>query len=228
MSAKFILWDFDGTLAYREGMWAGALASVANWYDPVNIYTIDAFKPALQSGFPWHSPEIKYGERTADQWWSDIQPVFHNAFLQAGVPPKLAVQLSESVRYEYTKLEHWNVYDDVHDALSYFADKGWRQCILSNHIPELANLVNDLDLDKYFELVFSSANIGYEKPHLGFYEYAISRLPKCEKFWMVGDNYSADISGAESANIPAVLVRNTHHLARLQCNSLSDLSKIID
>jgi len=209
-------------------MWSGALASLANRFDPVNIYTIDAFQPALQSGFPWHSPDIKYGQRTPDQWWSDIQPVFHNSFLLAGVSPKLALQLSRSVRYEYTKREHWNVYDDVHDALSYFASEGWRQCILSNHIPELANLVSDLGLDKYFERVFSSANIGYEKPHLGFYEYAISRLPECEKFWMVGDNYKADISGAEAANVPAVLVRNSHHLARLQCDSLKDLSKIID
>jgi len=225
---KYILWDFDGTLAHREGKWSGALASLANRFDPVNIYTIDAFKPALQSGFPWHSPEIKYGERTADQWWEDIQPVFYDAFVQAGVPSKPAMQLARSVRFEYTNKDHWIVYDDVQESLSYFADRGWQQCILSNHIPELAILVEDLGLDVYFEHVFSSANIGYEKPHLGFFEYAISRLPKCEKFWMVGDNYTADILGAEAANLPAVLVRKPHQSARLQCTSLSGLPAIIN
>lgn len=214
-------------MAQQQGKWSGTLASLANQFDPVNIYTIDTFKPALQSGFPWHSPETTYGERTADQWWADIQPVFYNAFLQAGVAPKLALKLSWSVRFEYTKPEHWIVFDDVHETLSFFADNGWRQCILSNHIPELAKLVMDLGLDSYFEHVFTSALIGYEKPHMRFFEYAMSRLPKSNKFWMVGNSYAVDIVGAEAVNIPAVLVRKSHPLARSQCASLSGLRKII-
>ena len=91
-----------------------------------------------------------------------------------------------------------------------FADKSWGQCVLSNHFPELAVLVNDFGLNSYFEHVFTFTTIGYKKPHLGLFEYALSRLPKCNNIWIIGESYNAEIIGADAANLTAVLVRQTH------------------
>jgi len=55
---KYILWDFDGTLAYRDGNWSGALYSILLNNGIIDI-TIDALKPYLTKGFTWHNTEKK-------------------------------------------------------------------------------------------------------------------------------------------------------------------------
>ena len=40
---------------------------------------------------------------------------------------------------------------------------------------------------------------------------------------MVGDNYEADIAGAEAVGIPAILVRNSSSSAKRFCQSLLDV-----
>jgi putative hydrolase of the HAD superfamily len=48
-----ILWDFDGALAYRDGMWSGTLFSVLK-KNKINILLED-IKPYLTTGFTWHN-----------------------------------------------------------------------------------------------------------------------------------------------------------------------------
>ena len=126
-----------------------------------------------------------------------------------------------------TNIEFWSVYDDVLLSLEHFRREGWRHFILSNHVPELAALVSNLGLGSYFDYVFNSVQIGFEKPNQAFFQHVLSDLPDHDQVWMIGDSYTADVLGAAKANIPAVLVRKTHESAKLQCSSLSDLESII-
>lgn len=54
---KLILWDFDGTLATREGMWAGTIQEILQ---ELGVAALDAGKDEIRSllktGFPWHEP----------------------------------------------------------------------------------------------------------------------------------------------------------------------------
>jgi putative hydrolase of the HAD superfamily len=52
----------------------------------------------------------------------------------------------------------------------------------------------------------TSGLVGYEKPNLGIFEYALDLAGRLEKVWMVGDNIEADVGGAEAVGIPAILV----------------------
>lgn len=223
-----ILWDFDGTLAHREGMWSGTLAGLAQRRFPDRNITVESIRPHLQSGFPWHQPERTYGQRSSNQWWNELNPVFANAFAKAGLPRELATELSKSVKNEYIQSEHWSVYDDVEDCLSELSKMGWKHLILSNHVPELPSLVQELGLSHHFEHVITSALVGFEKPHPSIFEHAIGKLPANSKIWMVGDSYSADVAGAESQGIPAILVRKEHALARFSCSSLRSIASIIN
>jgi putative hydrolase of the HAD superfamily len=51
-----ILWDFDGTIAYRDGMWSGTLFSLLG-KNGINNIPIENIKPYLHTGFTWHTPE---------------------------------------------------------------------------------------------------------------------------------------------------------------------------
>lgn len=225
---KIILWDFDGTLALRDPMWSGTLAGLAQRYTPDSDITVESIRPHLQSGFPWHEPEKSYGRRSSEQWWNDLNPVFANAFIKAGLSNDIATELSLAVKTEYTRSEYWSVYDDVEDCLSELTLSGWKHVILSNHVPELPNLVDDLGLSHHFKHIITSARVGFEKPHPLIYEHAIAKLPRSSMVWMVGDNYAVDVAGAERLAIPAILVRKEHESARFRCSSLQGVANIIN
>jgi putative hydrolase of the HAD superfamily len=56
--------------------------------------------------------------------------------------------------------------------------------------------------------LFTSAATGYEKPHTEMFTLALANAGTSSRVWMVGDNPSADIAGAERVGIPALLVRS--------------------
>lgn len=93
-------------------------------------------------------------------------------------------------------------------ALQALSGAGWRHVIVSNHVPELEQLVADLGLAAHFEAVVTSALVGYEKPHPEIFRIATA-LTGTGRTVMVGDNPVADVEGARSAGLEAHLVRRT-------------------
>lgn len=102
----------------------------------------------------------------------------------------------------------WEVFEDSIPALSLLREQGWRHAVLSNHVPELEELVGDLGLGSVIDVVVSSANTGYEKPHTMAYRSVLKVLGEVSRVWMVGDNPIADVVGAEKLGIPGILVRS--------------------
>jgi putative hydrolase of the HAD superfamily len=217
---KCILWDFDGTLANRGGMWSGALLETAARFEPSVACELATFRPYMQAGFPWHTPEIGHEHLvTAEDWWEELIPIFQRAFEAAGLSRARAIALSREVRPVYLDPKGWTVF-----ALR---GAGWSHAILSNHVPELSSLTEALGLRQHFEMVLSSATIGYEKPHEFAFRRALDELGNPSTVWMVGDSYNADIIGARRAGLPAILVRSKHDDAEYQSASLFQLSDIL-
>ncbi len=226
---KVVFWDFDETLTYREWQWRGALAQVAQDADPPLDLTMQDIRPYLQSGQPWHEPEVPHTHlATADQWWEYMEGVLARSFMAAGVPEHTARALSKKVRGEYLDMRYWHVYDDVVPALEALAAEGWRHCVVSNHVPELDEIVEGVGLGGYFDAVLSSAVVGYEKPHPAIYAMAKGRFPGAEEMWMVGDSYEADYVGAEACGIRAILVRKEHPGAARYCEGLACVVEMIE
>ena len=208
-------------------MWSGTLASLAQLKHPELRIAAKDFSPYLRAGFPWHSPKIEHGKKSADLWWADLRPIFENAFEAVGFANNEAVNLASEVKEAYTDSKYWSVFDDVVPCLSDLSSQGWKHFIISNHVPELPDLVEALGLSTYFEAVFTSAKIGYEKPNPKIFEYALAMVGKTSQVWVIGDSYSADIIGAEAVGIPAILVRKSCSDARYNCKSLDEISTIL-
>jgi putative hydrolase of the HAD superfamily len=64
-----------------------------------------------------------------------------------------------------------------------------------------------LGLAPHFEAVFTSAETGFEKPHPEAFARARGALGDPAVIWMIGGNPTADVAGAQTAGIPAILVR---------------------
>jgi len=225
---KYILWDFDGTVAVRDGMWSGALLETIAKFEPSFVCELSIIRPHMQAGFPWHTPETGHEHlAAADDWWEDLFPIFQRAFHAAGLSHSRAIGLSREVRSIYLDPKRWSVFADVIPTLVALRTAGWSHAILSNHVPELPSLAEALGLRQHFEAVFSSAAIGYEKPHEFAFRRTLDELGNPPTVWMVGDSYNADIVGARRVGLPAILVRSKHDDAQYQSASLFQLSDVL-
>lgn len=226
---KALIWDFDGTLAYREGGWAAALLDVLRNEIAECAVTHDQLRPHLRDGFPWHATDQAYPPmRSAEQWWNALDPLFERAFTGVGIDAERARTLAPEVRHTYSKLTYWRLFDDTMPAIETLSSQGWAQVILSNHVPELKSIIEHLQLSPHLPLIFNSAETGYEKPHPQAFRNVLTALGNPRRIWMIGDNMSADVLGAEGVGIPAILVRRHHEDARYYCENLLQLPSIVN
>jgi len=101
----------------------------------------------------------------------------------------------------------YRVYDDVWPALDALRARGYRLGIVSNWGWHLPAICESLGLQPYFEGIFASARVGYEKPHPAFFHHALATMnAQAARAVHVGDSVRADVRGAHGAGLHAVLL----------------------
>lgn len=202
-----IMWDFDNTLAYRNGMWTKSLCNVLDYAGYLGTYDEAVIKNEMRTGLPWHYPEKAHFEYFKGlDWWGYVTRRIAQIIIKSGIAKDKANELAFGFRAEYLKEKEWFLFDETTSALDESISRGYDNLIVSNHTPELGRLVCYLGIEKYFKAVITSAIVGYEKPHPRIFEHAKSICP-ADRYMMIGDNYHADVTGALSCGIDAVLVR---------------------
>jgi putative hydrolase of the HAD superfamily len=225
-----IFWDFDGTLAYRDGMWSGTLFSLLD-KNGINDIPIEKIKPYLQTGFSWHSYEYSHKEIfNGKTWYEYYDNYFYEIFLKIGIKTNIAKKLSKKVITEYMDKTKWFIYDDVIETLKKIIENGYKNYILSNHVPKLAVIVESIGLKKYFSGIYSSANIGYEKPNVRIYEYVLKKLGLDKNTCIIiGDSFNADIKGSENIGMKSILVRSENkEKYKWYCNNFKNIMAKIE
>ena len=206
---RAILWDFDGTLAFREGRWGACLVEILDEHEPGHGIRTDDLRPHLRNGFPWHTPEIEHVHLdTPDAWWAPVEALLVHAYARVGFDPDRSRALAALARARYVDPTRvWALFEDTRPALERLSRDGWEHFVLSNHVPELPAIVTGLGLDDLLDGLVNSATTGFEKPHPEAFAAARRAAGDPEELWMVGDNAVADVEGAERAGIPAILAR---------------------
>lgn len=208
---RVVFWDFDGTLASRPDMWSGCLVEALDEISPGHELAPDDLRPGLRNGFPWHRPDLGHEYlRTAEDWWRAHRPLFVRAYRKAGINAVTATAAASQVSRLYYLPERWSVDPQARSALERVRSACWTSIVVSNHGPELSELVTALGLGDVIGDVITSAEVGFEKPHATIYRHALSRAGSPTTRWMIGDNPVADVEGAQAAGIPAILVHNRH------------------
>ena len=204
-----VFWDFDGTLAYREGFFVGTLVKILDEYIPGLGAKIEDLRPHLNYDFPWHKPDVAHPElSTPEAWWYGIEETFARAFEAVGVDSLKAKKLARLSHEWYVNPLSFILYDDTIQTLEYLQEHGWRHIVLSNHVPELPQIVEGVGLGRLISECISSANVGFEKPNPEIFRIALKMADHPENVWMVGDRVDADVRGAEAVGIRSILVRS--------------------
>ncbi len=226
---KAILWDFDGTLV-KFTSWRLALMDVLDEFEPGHGIDLEQLRPFLRDGFPWHRPDEPHLHLDdPDKWWQALEPFFICAYQGLGFDSRRSTELAGRVRKYMNNPVRYILYDDAIQVLHDLKEKGWKHVILSNHMPELPQVVDALGLFVYIDFCITSGVAGYEKPNPMAFSVALSMAGRLDKVWVVGDNLNSDVRGAEASGIPAILVHSPWvEDVKYYAADLADVIKIVE
>jgi HAD superfamily hydrolase (TIGR01549 family) len=117
----------------------------------------------------------------------------------------------EVLQYEHALFSRNNatLYEDVLPTLDRLQQMDLKMGIISNWDTPLHAMVEELGLAPYFEVVVASHDqrVRSAKPDAAIFEYALNAVGASAKEAVhVGDSFEADIMGAHSAGIRAILL----------------------
>lgn len=134
------------------------------------------------------------------------------------------------VKFLYDEIE---MVDGIEDLLLYLSDK-YKIFTASNGIYKMQeNRLKKSNLDKYFDNVFVSDKIGFEKPDKKFFQ-KIMDLTKFsnDDLIMIGDSIKSDIIGAKNSKIKSIYFNKEDKKISdknftYQVKNLSEIKKIL-
>jgi len=115
----------------------------------------------------------------------------------------LAIRLGED--YLELSVIKQRVFPNTYEILEYLKPK-YPLYILTNGFKETQfKKLNNCRLSSYFEQVFTSETIGYNKPHKKIFQWAVSSVnAKKEDCIMIGDDQGVDIHGANQFGMDSI------------------------
>jgi HAD superfamily hydrolase (TIGR01662 family) len=144
------------------------------------------------------------------------------------------VNAARRIYQQWAANHHFELYDDVADVLEELAGRGFKLGVISNSHRSLDAFTEHFRLSSVISTAISSAEHGYMKPHRSIFEAAIEHAGvSAAESLMVGDSLKADVEGALTAGMRAVLLRRSGEIPKVLpdgvrvIGSLRDLPAIV-
>ena len=138
-----------------------------------------------------------------------------------GLPvPKDIATLEAELKMD---IESAALFDDSMSALIKLKQSGIKIGLISNLATPYKKTVKTLGIERYFDAIIFSCDIGLVKPDPAIYKLALEQLDSSPaETIMIGDSYKSDVRGPENVGIGGIhLVRNSTHNRSSEINALS-------
>lgn len=230
-SIQAVLFDLDGTLRHNQPNAIDAL-----------------FDFAVQLGLE-DMPEMRLeATRWAHYYWAQSSQMIEDKKLfpdddlfwknycyrtliaygcMPGQARELVPKLFCYMRDEY-KPSNW-VPPEVPTTLEKLQEAGIRIATLSNRSQSYGEELESLGLASYFEFTIAAGEVDAWKPDPAIFHYAITQLStKPEETLYIGDNYFADVIGAQKARLQPILIDPMGIFPDAECTVIHNVSEICD
>lgn len=144
-----------------------------------------------------------------------------------GLSTQNTKKMAEAVNKYHEQTSLWTfTYPWVYGALASLQENGYRMSILSNSDGRTKQIFDELKLSQFFEHIYDSKYLNYEKPDPRIFDIVLSQLRIQPKdILYIGDIFSVDVLGSNQAEIgglhldPLGLYRNRQgvHLDNITC-----------
>jgi len=224
---EFLFLDLDDTiLDFKKAEYIAIGKTIADF----GVEPTEAVRRRYHLINKWHWEQLELGTMTRDQV---LENRFKVLFAELGVTVD-----AQKVARTYEKnlgTGHWFLpgAEEAVDALS----KKYRLFLASNGTASVQKgRMTSANLYRFFETVFVSQEIGYNKPAKAYFDACFARIPGFDpdKCLMVGDSLTSDILGGINAGIKTVWVNPGHAPCRpdivpdYEIEGLKDLPALLE
>lgn len=231
MATKAVFFDVGSTLVHPSPSVAETFARVAQERGhALTARDVESHMPAMDAYY--EAEYLRDGdfwcthEGSTAIWLDQYRYVCH----LAGIAHD-AEGMAAAVHEAYRRADHWAVYPDVAGCLRELKARGLALGVVSNWDAGLEGLLRGLRLLPYFDVVVSSAMVGYRKPDPVIFDLACEQMGVDAALCAhVGDRPDADGDGASAASIRPIIV--DRHDAEAGCGyervtSLADVAELL-
>ena len=193
---KTILWDIDGTIlnfqsaaenslknTFRKFGYGEITDELLHMYEEIN----DAYWCKLEKG------EITKEKLLVER--------FVEFFTKIGVETTRVKEFNQA--YLNGLLDTVVFMPEAYETVKKLHPK-YKQYIVTNGVKELQRKkIAKAHIEEFFDGIFISDEIGYEKPHIEFFNYVFDRIPtkNPDEVIIIGDSLTSDIAGGIRAGI---------------------------
>ena len=228
-----ILFDLDGTLRFSR----------PSYFQAFFDFALQAGAAGLadnrQAAMRWlHYYWAQSKEMLADrEKFVEQEELFWNnharrGLMAFGCPPERAEALAPEVNRLFSenyRPEDW-IPPEVIETLRSLKEAGFSLGVLSNRTHPFQEYMEAWGLLPYFDLALAAGEVNCYKPEPEIFLHAVRKMGKqpAETLY-VGDNYYADVIGAQRAGLRAVLVDPEDIFPEADCpviNKITELSRI--
>ena len=152
----------------------------------------------------------------------------HEVFQLAGVNgDSTAMTLAREMERRFNTGQHSFSYADSFDTLKSLREQNLRLGIVSNGTAGVVNCLKELGYSDKVDFILVSALVGWEKPSPRIFSAAIENAAvQPHEILFIGDNYDADVIGAQHAGMQALLIDRERSNRDWNCDVIYELSEI--
>ncbi len=224
---KTIFFDAADTLFYIEKGLGHTYAGVARKYgaDPDPAEIKKAFSRAFKSAPPlaFGDVSVKERQRLEKEWW---RAIVGKVYSEIGMFDEFDPHFDEL--FEVFRGEAWTLFPETVDVLSDLKESGYRLGIISNFDSRVYDVMRQLGIYDFFDVLVISSEAGHAKPSHGIFSLALERAGRDPREVIhVGDDLCNDFHGARAMGIRALLLdREGEYAGATFMDRIEDLTAI--
>ncbi len=170
-------------------------------------------------------PGILGGDRHTYMPW-----YFGNLFYKLGIKVDICSFFASWKKVLRSPLEAWVPCPNTIPVLERLKSAGYRMGVISNWDKSARSILKKHGIDRFFEVIVISSEVGYEKPSPEIFRIALEKagVSPGESLY-VGDNYYDDAVGAGKAGIETVILNRFGRKGIEEitdCTILNDISEL--
>lgn len=227
---RAILFDLDGTLRHSHPSYNHAFFDFAAQLGVPG--SDDKRKRALRwTHYYWaESPELAEDAQTfgEDRELLIINYLRRYLIIYDCAPERAAALAPEIYRRMGEELEPQDWVDpETPGTLGVLKAAGFTLGVVSNRSNPFHELLDTLGLGPYFEFALAAGEVNSWKPNVAIFQHAMQRAGSCPDCTVhVGDNYYADVIGAQRAGLQPVLLDSEGLFSDADCPVIRSLAEL--
>jgi putative hydrolase of the HAD superfamily len=221
---KMVFFDFGDTLAYRARpifeIWQEIAAERGI------ILSEEALVEARTAADAFYGPQVYEFKGRMNEFWD----LYHKCILERLEIADPNGSLLRAVNSALPSTTKWyELFPESLHVISTLKERGCGVGIVTNSTEGILERLKNLGLNEYLDTVVCSQEAGAEKPDPAPFILALRRSGRSAgECIFVGDSPEADIQGARSVGIEAILIDRKGKYPKAGCTTIRNLKELLD